>query len=395
LRKKLVSIIIPIAVALFNVLIIFFPKEVMTAAKSGSILWFDNVLPALLPFFIGTNILMALGAVDFLGVLLEPVMQPVFGVPGCGGFALAMGMTSGYPMGAKVSADLREGEKVTAIQAQRLMSFVNNSGPLFMLGAVGAGMFGSERAGFFILITNFISVILTGMIFKFYKGYKESPFIPRKKAIIKSAFIAMEKARKKDNRKFGKILADSVFKSLESVLQICGFIMLFSVLLEILDSIGLMAMVINALWKTGFFANKDLIEAFLYGFAEVTNGAGKLAAIGLKREALILCSGLISFGGLSIFAQSVAFLSKTDIKAHIYFFSKIINAALAVAIGIMMYPLFGLEMQPALEAAPVFAPDPVGQIIASISIYIIALISVFITALAVNIACYLKERRRL
>ena len=393
LKKKLVSIIIPIAVAMFNVLIIFFPREVMGASKAGAVLWFNNILPSLLPFFIGTNILMGLGAVDFLGILLEPLMRPLFGVPGSGGFALAMGMTSGYPVGAKVSASLREGERITSIQAQRLMSFVNNSGPLFMLGAVGSGMFGSERVGLFILITNFSAAFFSGILFKNYKKGKENLYIPRKKAIVKSALIAMNKARKKDDRTFGKLLADSVFKSLESVIQIGGFIMLFSVVLKVAESIGLMALMVKIAGGLGISSNEAIIEAVIYGFVEVTNGAGKLAALGITRESLILCSALISFGGLSIFAQSIAFLSKTDVKSNVYFFSKIINAVLTAAIGILIYPLFDFTKQTLQEAATVFAPNPVRQLVASIYIYVLVLLSVFISSVAINIACYLKKRK--
>ena len=392
MNKKPVSVIIPIAVAMFNVLIIFFPKEVMDASKAGAVLWFNNVLPSLLPFFIGTNILMGLGAVDFLGILLEPAMRPVFGVPGCGGFALAMGMTSGYPMGAKLSGDLREGERISAIEAQRLMSFVNNSGPLFMLGAVGTGMFGSEKAGIFILVTNFLSAVLCGIIFKSYKGGKENSPAPRKKGVIKAALTAMEKARKKDARPFGKLMADSVFKSIESILQIGGFIMLFSVVLKIAESIGFMALLINISESLGFFGKREITEALIYGFVEITNGAGKLAALGLSRENLILCSTMVSFGGLSIFAQTVAFLSKTDIKAHIYFLSKLLNAALTAVIGILIYPLFSFTKINPAEAAPVFALNPTGSLMASIFIYAVVLLAVFVTAAAVNIAFYFKEK---
>ena len=63
-------------------------------------------------------------------------MRPLFGVPGEGAFALIMGTISGYPMGAKIVADLKEKESVNKVEAERLLAFTNNSGPLFVIGAV-------------------------------------------------------------------------------------------------------------------------------------------------------------------------------------------------------------------------------------------------------------------
>ena len=58
-----------------------------------------------------------------------------------GAFALAMGITSGYPVGAKVAKDLYNNKLCTKIEAERLLSFTNSSGPLFIIGTVGISMF--------------------------------------------------------------------------------------------------------------------------------------------------------------------------------------------------------------------------------------------------------------
>lgn len=56
---------------------------------------------------------------------------------GSGAFALAMGITSGYPVGAKVASDLYKDKLCSKIEAERLISFTNSSGPLFVIGAIG------------------------------------------------------------------------------------------------------------------------------------------------------------------------------------------------------------------------------------------------------------------
>jgi len=287
-KKKILFLIIPSFILIFNALIIFNPSEVIQAARGGAILWFNNVLPSLLPFMIGTNMLLRLGVVNFIGALLEPIMQPLFGVSGRGAFALAMGAISGYPIGAQVCAVLRENEEISQVEAQRLLSFVNNSGPLFMIGAVGAGMFGNERVGYFIFVTTLIGALASGMLFKFYK---------REERVGKERTkIRLASAMRRNKEPFGKILSESILKALESILLIGGFIILFSVILKALE----VTRIIDVL---GVSENGEVIKAAIYGFFEITNGASKLAELDISKGVIILCAAIVSFGGMSIFAQ--------------------------------------------------------------------------------------------
>lgn len=382
MRKKALLFIISVIVIIFNTLVIFNPTIVMGAARAGALLWFNNVLPSLLPFMVGTNILLRLGAVDFLGKLLEPVMRPLFGVSGKGAFALAMGAASGYPIGAQICANMRENEQISQTEAQRLLSFVNNSGPLFMIGAIGAGMFGNERIGYFILTSNLAGAVLTGMLFKFYKRKDEKgDLLKKRNALIKPA----------KSRPFGKILSESVFKSLESLLQIAGFIMLFSVLLKILETIGLIGLGAGLLYDLGIPGGREIIEPAIYGFIEITNGANSLASLGAERNVIILCAALVAFGGMSIFSQSIAFLSKTDINPLIYFLSKLLNAVLTAAAGLLIFPLFDFEISHLEGIVPVFAGGPVSSLLLSTIICAMMLLIILITYFAVNIGCYIKK----
>lgn len=380
--KKVLLFIIPLIVLIFNILIIFNPAVIMSSARSGALLWFNSVLPSLLPFMIGTNLLLRFGVVDFLGTLLEPVMKPLFGVSGKGAFAFVMGATSGYPIGAQICANLRESGKISQIETQRLLSFVNNSGPLFMIGAVGVGMFGNERIGYFILITNLAGAVLTGMLFKFYKRKDREIPIPIKDSAVKSRVY---------DQPFGKILSDSVWAALESLLKIAGFIILFSVLLKILEIIGFIKKSAEFLLNLGIPFNREIIESSLYGFIEITNGTNSLSALGTDRSVIILCAALVAFGGMSIFSQSIAFLSKTDINPLIYFISKLLNAVLTAAAGFFLYPLFNFESPILDSAVPVFAPGPVDRLLLSTIICAMMLFTILVTCFAVKIGQYIKK----
>ncbi len=92
--KKLV---VPLLCMAFIMCLIIFAKTSVNAAAKGTTLWFNVVFPSLFPFFVGSELLNRTGFVKAFGMLLEPVMRPLFNVPGCGAFPFAMGVTSGYP----------------------------------------------------------------------------------------------------------------------------------------------------------------------------------------------------------------------------------------------------------------------------------------------------------
>ncbi len=108
-----------------------------------------NYLSRLIAFFITSEILLGFGVVHFMGELLEPLMKPLFNVPGVGAFVLAMGFASGYPMGAKLTTRLREQNMVTRSEGERLVAFTSTSDPLFLFGAIAVGFFHQVELGVF------------------------------------------------------------------------------------------------------------------------------------------------------------------------------------------------------------------------------------------------------
>lgn len=331
-------------IALFNVLIIFFPTEVVEASKEGVSLWFNNVLPSLLPFIIGANIMSGLGVINFIGVLLSPMLYPAFGVNGTGGFALMTGMTSGYPMGAKITAMLREKNDISQAEAQRLLSFCNNSGPLFILGAVGVGMFHNAKIGYFIMATHYLAALCNGFFFKYYR-FQKARRIPPTSRLLQRALRAMKEGRKKDGRAFGLLLGESVKNAMETVIHIGGFIILFSVIVRILRILNITAFVVTLAKPLLHYFRMDeaVFEGVLVGLFEVTNGAKILAAQPVSATQILAVAGIISFGGLSIHAQSIAFLNKTDVKISVYFLSKLSHAIFTMIIGLLLFPLFNFS----------------------------------------------------
>ncbi|MDF2789556.1 MAG: sporulation protein, partial [Neobacillus sp.] len=214
---------------------IAFPKESFEASLRGLTMWWEIVFPSLLPFFIVSEMLIGFGVVKFIGVLLEPLMRPLFRVPGVGGFVWAMGMASGFPAGAKLSARLRQEGQLSQIEAERLASFTNSSNPLFIFGAVAVGFFHNPQLGVILALAHYLGNICVGLMMRFYgnetpdkKKDKENKFI------LMSAFSALHQTRMEDKRPIGKLLGDAVNSSIQTLLMVGGFIILFSVINKLL-----------------------------------------------------------------------------------------------------------------------------------------------------------------
>ena len=308
------SIILSLLILLMAAFIITFPSEALEAAGDSLQLWFNRVLPSLLPFMIGMNILSVTGFTEIAGKWLNTLMK-VFGVPGESGFALAAGMTSGYPMGAKITAGLRENMILTQTEAQRLISFANNSGPLFILGAVGISMYNSKSIGYFLMLAHYMAAFITGLLFKSYKADDEYTNRPVKTVCLD-----------KENKPLGLILSQSVMDAMNSMALIGGFIIFFGVLCKCILMIP-------------FFSRR--FSYLAAGLLEMTNGLYFVQNSGLPLNIRVsISAALISFGGLSIHAQTISMISKTDIKASIYLLSKIIQAIISLIIGFTLYPVF-------------------------------------------------------
>ena len=327
LRIPAISLVIP-AIVVFIACMVIYPKDVFEASKTGISAWWNIVFPALLPFFISSELLMSYGIVQFMGVLLEPVMRPLFNLPGSGAFVMAVGYTSGFPISASLTARLRKDNLCTRFEGERLMCFTNNASPLFILVAVGVGMFGNPRLGIIIALSHYASNLLLGLLLRFYKS-NDPEFVPgfqNRNNTIKRAVLEMRKAFRSNPRPFGKILGDAITSSINKLLLIGGFVIVFSVIIRVADLIGIMSVIRNMIglftFLTGF--SQSAVFALSQGFFEITLGtkAASEATGPLIHKAGAACI-ILGWSGLSVLAQVAAMISETDFKMKLFVCSRI------------------------------------------------------------------------
>lgn len=352
---KIKPFLLGLVLIVLAVFIIIYPDVAFEASLKGLNIWWEIIFPALLPFLITSEILLGTGIVHFMGILLEPLMRPLFNVPGVGSFVLAMGFASGYPMGSKLATRFREQNIITRVEGERLVSFTTTSDPLFLFGAIAVGFFHDARLGAFIALVHYLSSIIVGFIMKFYRR-NDKEQLPTKKestsfSLVRKAINALYQARIKDGRKFGKLMGDSVMSSIDTLLMIGGFIIIFSVVLSLLNEIQITIFIskLLSLLFAPIGITPDLSNALIYGFFEVTLGAKTVSEvtelIPLDQKLAVL-SAISAWGGISVHAQVAAIIQKTDLRYLPFLIARIIHVFLAYFLAKFLFNFINLENLP-------------------------------------------------
>ncbi|MGM7684614.1 sporulation integral membrane protein YlbJ [Cytobacillus sp. Hm23] len=344
---KVNSLILATTALLLAIALISFPQESFEASQRGLQIWWGVVFPSLLPFFIISELLIGFGVVRFIGFLLEPLMRPLFKVPGVGGFVWAMGMASGYPAGAKFTARLRQENQLTAIEAERLVSFTNSSNPLFIFGAVAIGFFQNASLGIILAISHYLGNICVGLIMRFHgkENVISKSSNKRSKKIIHEALRSAHESRLQDNRPLGKLLGDAITSSVHTLLMIGGFIILFSVLNKLLSIVHITAVVAYLLeyMLAVFDLPEELGIPLFSGLFEITLGSqltSETPNISLIYQAVIT-SFILAFSGLSVQAQVASILAETDIRFRPFFVARIFHGFFAALFAYILWkPLY-------------------------------------------------------
>ncbi|MBJ6361415.1 sporulation integral membrane protein YlbJ [Paenibacillus sp. GCM10012307] len=329
-------------------LLAVFPESSMTAAIRGISIWWEVLFPALFPFFVISEVLLGFGIVHFFGTLLDPMMRPVFRVPGIGGFVMTMGFVAGYPVGARLSAQLYDQKLINRTEGERLVALTTSSDPIFLIGAVAVGFFHNAALVPVLVVAHYGGSVLIGLLMRFYdRGAPATPVDVRKKADqsnnrLAAAFMAMHKARLMDARPLGKLLSDAIAAALRLMMVVGGLVVFFSVVMEVLTSAGAISVItsmVDALFRL-FGLPASLSPAIVNGLFEVTLGvkaAGSTTGSQLVHQAAA-AAWVLSWGGLSVHAQVVSLLSRTGMRYKPFLIARLIHGAIAM---LLVYLLWG------------------------------------------------------
>ncbi len=296
-----------------TLLIVINPEHSISYALSGLSVCYEVIIPSLFPFFVCSGLLVYSGFSDSLSKIMHPIMRPLFNVGGAGASAFVLGIISGYPLGAVTACKLYEASYLSKTETERLLAFCNNSGPLFILGAVGVSIYHSIKLGVILYLSHIVSAILVGIIMRFYKRNKHTS------PVFKTATVPADA---------GTVFSTVISNSISSILTVCGVIIFVSVisklLLEIIPASG-------------------LLHTLILGGLEFVSGITELSTLGIPIVLkLALSSWIVGFAGLSVHLQVMASVAGHGLSLLPYITGKILHglfsALLTAAYFLLLSP---------------------------------------------------------
>lgn len=243
--------------------------------------------------------------------------------PGEGSYAFIMGIISGYPVGAKIINKFLEDGTCTKLEAERMLAFTNNSGPLFIIGTVGISLFGDATIGAILFVTHLLACITVGLIFGTLSKCNWN-WIQCKRNYRNN--ISSHSYNISD---LGTILSNSITNSISTILLIGGFIVLFSIIISILNSLNFIDFIAQIFSNIGI--PFEYGKGILTGLLELTNGVNAISTIHTKHMSwqIITSAFLLGFAGFSIFLQIFSIAAKNNLSMKPYFIGKIFQGLLA------------------------------------------------------------------
>lgn len=283
-----------------------FPKETFNGATNGLLLWFQTLLPTLLPFMILSNILIQTNCVYYISRAIRPFIQRLFHVSDDACYAVLIGFLCGYPMGAKVVADLIATERISRNEGQYLLSFCNNTSPMFIISYIVMQHFKDESMLLGTLFILLLSPVLCSFLFRrFY--------------VNKTTFT---KSQTQFNKKISfnfNMFDQSIMNGFETITKVGGYIILFSIL---------------------FTLGSKLPFTFVLPVLEISNGIPLIMKLSSNFAiAYIYVLGLTAFGGFCAIAQTNSMIQETGLRIFPYIIQKLITATVTSLLAFLYITL--------------------------------------------------------
>jgi sporulation integral membrane protein YlbJ len=313
---------------------------------------FEMIVPSLFPFFVCSGILIYSGFCEQLAKLFRFCMYPLFRVNPMGSSAFVLGIVSGYPLGAVTAGELYANGYLSKTEAERLLAFCNNSGPLFILTSVGIAVYSNIKFGIALYLSHILAALTVGVLFRFYgKGRHTAP---------PSRMTSPE-------RSFGEVFDIALQNGIKNILTVCGAVVFFSVISRILLDI---------------FPLNDFLYAVMSGFFEFVTGTVNISRLSINTaQKLILTAVTVGFAGLSVHAQVMAVIARYRLSLVPYIVGKILHAVIAgvyMALYLYINPISTAVFKPSMGKS--FASSAVFETGTILFVLILCALCVWVTA---------------
>ena len=282
------------AAALGMLMLILDSRGAAQAATEGIELCIRAVIPSLFPFFLLSG---------FLTGNLQGGrwIAKLFRCPENCGSILLTALLGGYPIGARLAAQEYNSKNLSKEQADRLLMFCSQAGPSFLFG-ITAGQLGRPHLAWLLWIILLLSSLSVAWI------------IPHSTEVP---------TRKMETKKL--TLTDAMYASIKAMASVCGWVVVFSVLMAFLKR--------WFLWLL-----PEAWQVPLCGLLELTNGCLMLEKVDSPLLRFLIASLMLNFGGLCVLMQTASVTEGLSLGRYIL--GKLLQTIFAVlyTLAFMGYP---------------------------------------------------------
>lgn len=283
MKKKLIFL----CLIIFTAYILFCPQAAVKAAADGLILWYQKVLPTLLPFAVLSNILIYSNYLQYITRYLYKITKWILPTSENGAFIVISGFLFGFPMGSKNCAELLSCGQISKKEAEILFIITNNISPVFISSYILCQQLQMPALVVISYLVLFLPPVMVGMILLYRNGANH--FIQQKPA--------------SGSQMNFKIIDAGIMNGFETLTRLGGYIMIFS----------LMASMVKALPLS------PALKLFITGMTEITNGIHQLASASVSPNiCYLLAMVFTAFGGLSGIAQTSSMVKETGLSMKKY-----------------------------------------------------------------------------
>lgn len=295
------------------VIMLLSPTVTLSGAKSGLLLWFNVIIPSLLPSIIISNIIVSVYGDTFKNPLL---------------YIIFTGLLCGYPLGAATTVQLSNKSKIEIKKMQMLMAICNNSSPMFITNYIIISTLNQKANLFQIILIIYVPLVLLLLLFFLYNR-NFSHQVNKSNIQVNKSSYQVDKSNYQKNiaKKLNMNAIDSsIMAGFEIVTKVGGYIILFSIFGAYINSLPI---------------KNQIVKCIIAGVFEITTGINYIGKAAFTMELKILLACIFNaFGGMSCIAQTYSIIhnSKLSIKKYIYH-KLLITLLTAVMAYLMIYVL--------------------------------------------------------
>ncbi len=286
--------------------ILVFPENSVHAAAIGLNLWYENMLPTLLPFSILSYILIHSGVLDSLTRILQRLIRKFFPVSSAGIYPLIAGLLFGFPMGSKITSDLVQSGKMSREEGQRLFCVCNNISPMFVGSFLLNESLGRPDLRFKTYLILYVPPLIIYMLWNHNRHFAT----PTENIEKKAASMNLQ------------LIDAGIMNGFETLAKLGGYIIMFAILAQMTTMLPI---------------SNPVLKCLLIGCTEITNGISFTAGQDLNFSlAYPLMVSFTAFGGLSGFAQTASMVKDSGFSMLPYLLMKLLGTSVSLLLSLLL-----------------------------------------------------------